>query len=337
MATRVGVLTLAILMALSSGAPVQAQTDFYRGKTVRIVVGSEAGGGFSTYSLLLSAHLGKHIPGNPTVTIEHRPGAGGVNAIDYLANAAPKDGTVIAIAMPNFFVTPFVEPRAAKFNPADFRFVGRMSDFGRVLVSWHASGVKTIDDLKAKETILAASSRRSTTATQPILINEFLDTRMKIITGFMGAGPTAVALERGEAHVGTIAWSTLQSLHPDWLRDKKVNLIAGLDFSDIPGVTKVRDLIDDPRKKATWDFVAMAAEFGTSYVAAPGAPEERLRILRQAFDATMKSDEMVADAKKRALDINPKSGAELDRLFAQVGSPTPETIKHVARIMGIGG
>ena len=103
MAMRLGVLTLAILMALSGGASVQAQTDFYRGKNIRIVVGSEAGGGFSTYSLLLSAHLGKHIPGNPSVTIEHRPGAGGVNAIDYLASAAPKDGTVIAVAMPNFY------------------------------------------------------------------------------------------------------------------------------------------------------------------------------------------------------------------------------------------
>src|SRR5262245_33571225 len=111
MAMRVRSLTLAIAMALLSGAPGQAQDDFYRGKTIRIVVGSEAGGGFSTYSLLLSAHLGKHIPGNPSVTIEHRPGAGGVNAIDYLASAAPKDGTVIAVAMPNFFVTPFVEPR----------------------------------------------------------------------------------------------------------------------------------------------------------------------------------------------------------------------------------
>lgn len=334
---RVGILALAIVIALSGGAPARAQSDFYRGKTIRIVVGSDAGGGFSTYSLLLSAHLGKHIPGNPAVTIEHRPGAGGVNAIDYLANAAPKDGTVIAVAMPNFFVTPFVEPRAAKFNPADFRFLGRMSDFGRVLVSWHTSGAKTIDDLKAKETVLGASARRSTTAIQPVLINESLGTKMKVITGFMGAGPTAVALERGEVQVTTIAYSTLQSLHPHWLRDKKVNIIAGLDFAEIPGVTRVRDMIADPQKKAMWDFVAIAAEFGTAYVAAPGVPVERLRILRQAFDATMKSDDMVADAKKRALPINPKPGDELDRLFAKAGAPTPEIVKHVARIMGVGG
>lgn len=333
---RLGVMALAILMALSGGAPVHAQTDFYRGKTVRIVVGSDAGGGFSTYSLLLSAHLGKHIPGNPAVTIEHRPGAGGVNAIDYLANAAPKDGTVIAVAMPNFFVTPFVEPRAAKFNPAEFRFLGRMSDFGRALVAWHTSGAKTIDDLKAKETVLAASSRRSTTSVQPILINESLGTRMKVITGYNGSGPTAVALERGEVQIATIAYSTLQSLHPHWLRENKINIIAGLDFTEIPGVTRVRDLIADPQKKAMWDFVALPAEFGTAYVAAPGVPDERLRILRQAFDATMKSDEMIADARKRALDINPKPGEPLDRLFAQAGTPTPEIIKHVARVMGVG-
>jgi tripartite-type tricarboxylate transporter receptor subunit TctC len=333
MAMRFGVLTLT--MALLGGAPAHAQTDFFRGKSIRIVVGSEAGGGFSTYSLLLSAHLGKHIPGNPAVTIEHRPGAGGVNAIDYLASAAPKDGTVIAVAMPNFFVTPFVEPRAAKFNPAEFHFLGRMSDFGRVLVSWHTSGAKTIDDLKARETVAGASSRRSTTSIQPILINESLGTKMKVITGFIGSGPTAVALERGEVQVTTIAYSTLQSLHPHWLRDKKINMIAGLDFTRIPGVTRVRDLIDDPHRKAMWDFVALPADFGTAFVAAPGVPDERLRILRQAFDATMKSYEMIADAKKRALDINPQSGDALDQLFARAGSPTPEVIKHVARIMGV--
>jgi tripartite-type tricarboxylate transporter receptor subunit TctC len=333
---KIATLALATFMAFTSGTAALAQGDFYRGKQLKIVVGSEAGGGFSMYSLLLSAHLGKHIPGNPAVSIEHRPGAGGVNAIDYLANAAPKDGTVIAVAMPNFFVTPFVEPSAAKFNPAQFHFLGRMSDFGRVLVSWHTTGVKTIDDLKAKETFTGASSRRSTTSIQPILINEILGARMKVITGYIGSGPTAVALEKGEVQVTTIAYSTLVSLHPDWLRDKKVNMIAGLDFTDVPGVAKIRDMIDDPQKKAMWDFVALASEFGTSFVAAPGVPEERLRILRQAFDATMRSGEMVADAKKRHLEINPKPGEELDKLFVTSGSPTPETIKYVARVMGVG-
>jgi tripartite-type tricarboxylate transporter receptor subunit TctC len=332
---KIGTLALATIVTLMSGQAALAQSDFYRGKQLKIIVGSEAGGGFSSYSLLLSAHLGKNIPGNPAVSIQHLPGSGGVNAIDYLANAAPKDGTVIAVAMPNFFVTPFVEPGAVKFNPAQFRFLGRMSDFGRVLVSWHATGVKTIDDLKAKETFAGASARRSTTSIQPILLNEILGTRMKVITGFMGSGPTAVALERGEVQVTTIAYSTLVSLHPDWLRDKKVNMIAGLDFTDVPGVAKIRDMIDDPQKKAMWDFVALGSEFGTSFLTAPGVPEERLRILRQAFDATMRSDEMIGEAKKRNLDIHPKSGEELDQLFVKSGSPTPETIKHVARIMGI--
>jgi len=330
---RMAVLALAGTMALAGTA--QAQTDFYRGKQIRIVVGSEAGGGFSSYSLLLSAYIGKHIPGNPAVSIEHRPGSGGVNAIDYLANAAPKDGTVFAVAMPNFFVTPFVEPSAAKFNPAQFHFLGRMSDFGRVLVSWHATGMKTIDDLKTKETILGASARRSTTSIQPVLINELLGTKMKVITGFMGSGPTAVALEQGEVQVTTIAYSTLVSLHPDWLRDKKINLIAGLDFADIPGTPKIRDMIADPQKKAMWDFVALPSEFGTAFLVAPGVPDERLRILRQAFDAAMKSDEMIADAKKRSLDLNPKTGDELDQLFAKAGTPTKDIVKHVAGVMGV--
>src|SRR6185369_12656439 len=147
---------------------------------------------------------------------------------------------------PKSLIRPRKRNWAVKFNPAQFRFLGRMSDFGRVLVSWHTTGVKTIDDLKAKETFAGASSRRSTTSIQPVLINEILGARMKVITGFMGSGPTAVALERGEVQVTTIAYSTLVSLHPDWLRDKKVNIIAGLDFTDVPGVTKIRDMIGDP-------------------------------------------------------------------------------------------
>ena len=124
---KIGILALAAVTTFMSGTAALAQGDFFRGKQLKIVVGSEAGGGFSTYSLLLSAYLGKNIPGNPAVSIQHLPGSGGVNAIDYLANAAPKDGTVIAVAMPNFFVTPFVEPSAVKFNPAQFRFLGRGS------------------------------------------------------------------------------------------------------------------------------------------------------------------------------------------------------------------
>ncbi|MDH7795815.1 MULTISPECIES: tripartite tricarboxylate transporter substrate-binding protein [unclassified Beijerinckia] len=330
---RIGVLALTMMVVAAGSA--QAQSDFYRGKQLKIVVGSEVGGGFSSYAQLLSTHFGKYIPGNPAVVIEHRPGSGGVNAIDYVANAGAKDGTIIAVAMPNFFVTPFVEPKAAKFDPAKFHFIGRMSDFGRALVAWHSSGVTTLDDLKAKETVLATSARRSTTTIQPVLINEILGTKMKIVPGFMGSGPTAVALEQGEVQVSTIAYSTLQSLHPDWLRDKKINIIAGLDFSDIPGVVKIRDLIDDPQKKAMWDFVALPSEFGTAYVVSPGVPDERIAILRQAFDATMKSEEMIADARKRNLDLNPKSGEALDQLFAKAGSPTPEIIKHVGTIMGV--
>jgi len=339
---RIGIrssLALTVIFGAMNIAPTAAlaQADFFRGKTVKIIVGSEPGGGFSSYSLLLSGYLGKHIPGNPSVVLEHRPGSGGINAINYLANAAPRDGTAIAVAMPNFFVTPFVEPKEAKFDPSKFHFIGRISDFGRVLASWHTSGAATIDDLKKKETILAASARRSTTSIQPVLMNEILGTKMKVIPGFMGSGPTAIALEQGEVQVSTIAWSTLVSLHPDWLREKKINIIAGLDFSDtpLPNVPKVRDLIADPKKKALWDFVALPSEFGTAFVVAPGVPDDRTKILREAFDAAVRSAEFIEDAKKRNLDLNPKTGDQLDKLFAQSGQPTPDIVTTVARVMGV--
>ncbi len=331
-----GLMALAFT-AFANGLSAQPAEDFYRRKNIRFLVGTDAGAGFSAYSLLLQAYLGKHIPGNPSVTVEHMPGAGGINSLNYLANAAPKDGTAIAVAMPNFFVTPWTEPNAVKFDPAGFHFLGRMSDFGRVLVVWNRAGIKTIDDLKKTEVTLGASSRRSTTSIAPMLMNEALGTKFKIITGYTGTGPTMIAMERGEVASTTIAWATLNSLHADWLRDGKLQVLGGLDFAQIPvnGVPRIRDLIADDKQRALWDFVALPAEFGTAVLVAPGVPEDRIRILREGFMATVKSPDFIAEAARRKLDLNPKSGEELGALFRQYGSPSREVIADVARLMGV--
>ena len=318
--------------------PLQAQTGepFYQRKNIRFLVGTDAGAGFSAYSLLMAQYLGKHIPGNPSVTVEHMPGAGGINSLNYLANAAPKDGTAIAIAMPNFFVTPWTEPQAVKFDPAKFRFLGRMSDFGRVLAVWHTAGVKTIDDLRKSEVTLGASSRRSTTSIAPMLMNELLGTKFRIITGYTGTGPTMIAIERGEVASTTIASATLASMHAGWLRDEKLIVVAGLDFAQPPnGAPRVRDLIADEKKRDLWDFVALPAEFGTAALVAPGVPDDRVKILRDGFLAAARSEEFSAEAARRKLDINPKSGEELDALFTKYGSPSKEIIAEVARLMGV--
>ncbi|HEY8578862.1 MAG TPA: tripartite tricarboxylate transporter substrate-binding protein [Beijerinckiaceae bacterium] len=336
-AIRAAVAALALGLACLTQAAAQPAPDFYKGKTLRLIVGSSAGGGFSMYAMLLSSHYGKFIPGNPSVVVEHMPGAGGINSINYLANAAPQDGSVIAVAMPNFFVTPFVEPKEAMFDPARFAFVGRVSDFGRVLAAWHTSGIKTLDDLKRSDGILAAGGRRSTTSVQPMMINDMLGARMKIIQGYLGSGPTAIALERGEVQLTTIAWSTLQSLHKEWMTSGKINVIAGLDFSSVPlpGVPRIRDLIKDPEHLALWDFVALPSEFGTAFLASPKVPQERLQILRKAFDEAVASPDFLADAAKRGLDVNPQTGAELDALFAKSGRPTPEMVDRLSYIMGV--
>jgi tripartite-type tricarboxylate transporter receptor subunit TctC len=331
-------LVVSLIAAISgSTALAQSPNDFYRGKTIRFIVGSDAGGGFSTYAMLLSTYLGKFIPGTPAISVEHMPGAGGINSLNYIANAAPKDGTVIAIAMPNFFVTPFTEPKAVKFDPKQFHFIGRMSDFGRVLAVWHASGVNSIDDLKSKEVTIGASSARSTTSIAPVLMNEILGTKMKIITGYSGTGPTLVALERGEVGGTTVATATLASMHSDWLRSGALRVIAGLDFNEVPqpGAPRVRDLIKDEKQLALWDFVALPAEFGTAVLVAPGVPAERVDMLRAAFDAALQSQDLRDDANKRTLDINPRTGRELDDLFAKYGTPTEAIASHVAKIMGV--
>ena len=225
-----------------------------------------------------------------------------------------------------------------RFDPGLFRFLGRASEFGRVLAVWHTSGVKNIDDLKRGEVTLGASSRVSTTSVAPMMMNEMLGTKFRIITGYSGTGPTMFAIERGEIASTTVAWSTLMSLHRKAIDDGTLRVVAGLDFNEvpIPGVPRVRDLIKDEKQRAQWDFVALPAEFGTAFVTAPGVPADKVKILREAFDATVRSPEFIAEALKRNLDLSPKSGEELDALFRQYGSPTQEIIKDVARLMGVG-
>ncbi|MCC2097673.1 MAG: hypothetical protein KDJ29_12320 [Hyphomicrobiales bacterium] len=326
-----------LAFAASSAGAQAAGKPFFQGKKIRFIVGTAAGGGFSNYSLLLAAHMPRHIPGKPAMTIEHMPGAGGIVSLNYLAGPAAKDGTAIAVMMPNFYVTPFTEPKAARFDPRAFRFVGRISDFGRVLVVWHKTGVKTIDDLKSKEVILGASSRRSTTSVGPLLLNEALGTKLKIVTGYRGTGPTLIAMEKGEVGATTVAWSTLISLRPQWLKDGKVHVLAGMDKIPVPrkGVPLARDLMKDKSKQATFDFVTLAAVFGTAIGVAPGVPAERTAILRKAFDATMKDPQFLAEAKKRNMPINPMDGASLDKLFRDEGVPSDASAAHVAELMGL--
>ncbi|MGE3245182.1 MAG: Bug family tripartite tricarboxylate transporter substrate binding protein [Beijerinckiaceae bacterium] len=334
-----GLLAAAVFPVAATGAFAQSgSAPFYQGKKIRFMVGTAAGGGFSNYALLLATHMPRHIPGTPNMVVEHMPGAGGINSLNFVASAGAKDGTVMAIMMPNFYVTPFTEPKAVRFDPAKFRFVGRMGDFGRVLVTWHSTGVRSVDDLKKKEVIVGASSRRSTTYTGPEAMNQLLGTKMKMVTGYRGTGPTLIALEKGEVGATTVAWSTLTGLRPQWLAEKKVHVIAGMDRIPVPikGVPSARDLIKDPAKQAIMDFIGLAAEFGTAVGVAPGVPAERTAILRAAFDATMKDKAFLAEAKKRDMPINPMSGAALDKMFAESGNPSKETIAVVSRMMGIG-
>ena len=331
-------IALAAVLGLSSLTQAQTPEAFYKGRTTSLVMGTGPGGSYDLYGRLIATHLPRFITGQPTMIVEHMPGAGGVNSINYLANAAPKDGTVIAVAMPNFFVTPYVQPSATRFDPKGFRFIGRMGDFGRALATWTASGARTVDDLRKKTITVGASSLQSTTSVAPILMNEMLGTKMNVIQGYIGSGPTLLALERGEVDSLTVAWSTLKSERPHWLREKKITIVAGLDFNQVPidDAPRVRDLIGDPEQRAIWDFVALPAEFGTSFLVPPGVPEERLGILRKAFDEAMRSPEMVADAKKRQLDIDPRGGAELDAMFVKYGVPTPAIVATVSRVMGVG-
>jgi tripartite-type tricarboxylate transporter receptor subunit TctC len=295
--------------------------DFYAHTAIRLVISGEPGGSYDTDTRLIARHMGRHIPGRPRIVPENMLGASGRVAANFLYNSAPHDGSVMGVVQQSVPMGQAIGESGIQYDAARFNWIGSPVRPDEVLVVWHTTGVRSIEDAKTREVVIGATSPTGMNFVYPKLANELIGTRFKIVTGYRGGAPITLALERGEVEGrGSNPWSEWKAAKPDWVRDRKIVPILQMSLfkhPDLPDVPLMIDYADTPEVRSIFELTSITGELGRPLVIPPGVPAERVEALRKAFDATMADPEFLADAAKAQKEISPIPGRELAVLVAR--------------------
>ena len=331
---------LGALLATCGGAYANDVADFYRGKTITVYIGYGPGGGYDLYARTLGRHIVKHIPGNPQTLPSNMPGASSMTLGNFLAKAAPKDGTAFGAVNSALLFDPLFAGKRSKaqFTGPDMTMIGNLTSSASVLVAWHESGVKTLDDIRTKGLTIAATSPSGDTYLLPLAVKNTLGLdKLKLVIGYPGTREAALALERGEVSGRVWDMEGIKAARPDWLRDNKLNLVAQLAPKKMPevpaGVPLVRDVVPNEEDRQVLDVIFLSTVLARPYVAPPGLPDSRKKALRAAFMATVKDPEFLAEVKKVNLTIDPTSGEEMEKIIADAYNLPPSTIEKVRKAL----
>jgi tripartite-type tricarboxylate transporter receptor subunit TctC len=330
--------TFIALAGLSTSAFAQAPADFYKGKNVDMVIGFSVGGGYDVYARTVARFMGEHIPGKPRIVPKNMTGAGSRVAANFVYNVAPKDGTVLATADQSMPLEQAVGDVGITFDTRKFTWIGTPIFENNTLVTWHTSPVKTVADAQRLEVAVGATGF-NTSAQYPQVMNSLLGTKFKIIMGYPGGNEINLAMENGEvAGRGSNNWTSWKSTKPDWIRDKKINIIVQIGLTkaaDLPDVPLLMDLAKNEDDRLALKLVSAPPMVGRPVFSTPNVPDDRTKALRDAFDATMKDPAFLEEAKKTGLDINPIGGAELQKIVADI-IDTPKPVRdRLASILSL--
>lgn len=327
------------LMFSVASVPVLADpvADFYKGKSITMLVASGAGGGYDTYARVFARHAIKYIPGNPNIIAKNMPAAGGLAAASTLYNNVDRDGLNIGAFANVSTLDPLFGNPGARYDSRKFGWIGSIGKLQNVCATWHTSPVKTIGDAQKREVIVAGSGASSNTAVVPRIVNELLGTRFKIVSGYDPAGGLTMAVESGEAEgICGLSWSTMKASRPDWIAGKKLNVIVQMSMErlpELPDVPSVLDLITDPERKRVLELILIRQETGRPFASAPDTPKDRLNALRKAFDLTMKNKEFLADADRNQMEIEPLTGAQIEDFLTKAYASPPDIIAKAAALV----
>jgi tripartite-type tricarboxylate transporter receptor subunit TctC len=333
------VLAAALVTALPlSIARAQSPAEFYKGKTVEFYIGYSVGGGYDLYARTIARHIGKHIPGNPTVVPKNMEGAGSLRLANWLFRVGAKDGSVIGTIGRGTGFDPILGQQGAQFDGTKFTWLGSANNEVSVCVSWNAtSGIAKFEDLLSKEMTVGGTSSSADTDQFPRIMNGVLGTKMRIVSGYPGGNDVVLAMERGEVkgRCGW-SWSSVMSTHRVWLDEKKMTVLAQLALQkhpDLPDVPLIIDLAKTDEQKQILKLIFARQVMGRPYLAPPGIPADRAAVLRQAFLDTMTDKDFLADAEKAQLEITPVDGATIQKLVAEVYQTPPEVAKKAAELL----
>ena len=321
MRTRDILATAILLAACGDTASAESVADFYKGRTVELLIGYTTGGGYDTYGRLVSRHLGDFIPGKPQIVVRNMPGGGGRVLMGHMMNVAPKDGTVIATADQSLPLAQAMRDPTIHFDSKALIWLGNPDADNNTVVTWHTTGVNSVEDARRKE-VVVASTGPNTSSQIPYAMNAALGTKFKVVTGYPGGNEMNLSMENGETGSrGSNPWSTWKATKPDWLRDKKITIIAQVGLTrarDLPDVPLLIDLATNEEDRAALRLLSAPATVGRPYFTTPGVAAERVSALRAAFTAMEKDPAFLEDAQKQGLDINPVSGDELQKIVTDI-------------------
>lgn len=322
----------ALMVVSATSAFSQAADQFYQGKTIRVVIGLGAGGGYDSYARLATRWIGKYIPGSPALIAQNMPGAGGITAANHVYNVALKDGTVMGALHANVAFAQVTGTANVEYDARQLNWVGRTASGGLdIHHTWHTTGITSFDQLFTRTVIVAGGGPTSNAGILPNALNELMGTKLKILPGYKGTAETTLALERGEVEMALKNWEALRSANADWVRDKKINLLVQYNFQrhpELPNVPTIMELAKNEEQKQVWTLVLSTSAVGYALSMPPGVPADRVAQVRKAFDTMVKDPGLLADAEKAKLDLDPQSGEQLRQFIQSMFKVNPAAIER---------
>jgi len=318
-------------------ATADAVADFFRARTVTVVVSSSAAGGYDTLARVIARHIGRHLPGNPVFIVRNMPGAGGITATNFLYNNAERDGSIIGLVQNNTPFEPLFGTKEARYDAVKFNWLGSPSSETAMVLIWHTVPVSSVADLTTHEVTVGVSGANSTPAFFTRLLNTMLGTKMKPINGYPGQNDVLLAMERGEVDGHPSAFfSSVRTTRPGWLREKTARAILQYGpkkLAELDDVPFAPDLVakDDDRLVMQAAFAPLA--LGRPFLAPPGVPNERVVALRKAFALTMADPDFLAEAETMGLGVNaPRTGEQMREVMERVYRTPPRVIDRLRQL-----
>lgn len=326
-----------LLTAVGLFAAGAAQSQEYKGKQVRMTIASGEGGGYDTYARVLSRHMPKHVPGNPTFVDQNMPGASGMAATNWGYKVAPKDGSVIVATYNALLLEPLFGNKSAQYDPREFEWIGSIGKQQNICMTWHTSPIKTIEQAKEREIVVAATGATGNAATLPKIVNAMLGTKFKVVGGYKTT-ESRLAVERGEAEgICGLSWSTLKASNPEWIQNKRMNVMLQTGENrqaELPNVPLLIEKVQSPDDKKLLQILSVPEDMGRPFFMPPGTPKNLVTVMRRAFDATMKDKDFLAEGEKTHLEVDPMKGEDMQTRITEAYKAPKAIVKRMSELMG---
>lgn len=328
----------AVCLLAAPPAFAQSVEEFYKSHPVTIMVGFNVGNIYDTVTRTVARHIGKHIPGNPTVIPVNRPGAGSLAAANQVFNTSPRDGTVIGVFNRSIPTEPLLgNSTAAKFDATKFTWIGNVGNEISVCVTGRQTGAKTWNEFISKPMSIAATSTSADTGVYPLLLNSMFGAKLKLVTGYQGGADMTLALERGEVDA-RCGWSLagVKIARPTWLKDGQVNFPVQLGLRASPelaGVPAIVEMAKNEQQRRILKLILSRQELAYAFASPPDMPEDRTKALRTAFDLTMKDPDFLSEAGKSGIEVAAMNGDQVDRLMKDMYETPADLIAEARRVI----